>query len=101
MLVVFLYGSMIWYVFPVDVSISWEGHLSGAITGFVFALIFRNQIAKPPKYAWEKPDYNEEDDPFMKHFDEDGNFIEHIEEESLEEIEIRYEYKENEKKDSL
>ncbi len=101
MLVVFLYGSMIWYVFPVDVSISWEGHLSGAITGFVFALIFRNQIAKPPKYAWEKPDYNEEDDPFMKHFDEDGNFIEHIEEEAPEEIEIRYEYKENEKKDSL
>ena len=25
---------------------------------------------------WETDSYNEDDDPFMKHFDEDGNFIE-------------------------
>lgn len=55
---------------------SWEGHLSGLITGLVFALIFRKQVAKPERYKWEEPDYNEDDDPFMKHFDENGNFIE-------------------------
>jgi hypothetical protein len=78
LIVIFLYGSMIWYVFPIRDGMSWEGHLSGLITGFIFALIFRKQVAKPERYRWETPDYNEEDDPFMRHFDENGNFIEHI-----------------------
>ena len=76
LMVIFLYGSMIWYVFPIKSGMSWEGHLSGLITGLVFALIFRKQVATPERYKWEEPDYNEEEDPFMKHFDEDGNFIE-------------------------
>ena len=76
LIVIFLYGSMIWYVFPIKSGMSWEGHLGGLITGFVFALIFRKHVAKPQIYNWELPDYNEEDDPFMRHFDEDGNFIE-------------------------
>lgn len=76
LMVIFLYGSMIWYVFPIKVGMSWEGHLGGLITGFIFALFFRKQVAKPERYKWEDPDYNEEDDPFMRHFDENGNFIE-------------------------
>ncbi|MFK7834470.1 MAG: rhomboid family intramembrane serine protease [Winogradskyella sp.] len=84
LLVIFLYGSMIWYVFPIKSGMSWEGHLSGLITGLTFALFFRKQVAKPERYRWEQPDYNEEDDPFMKHFDEDGNFIELEPEEDLE-----------------
>ncbi|NRD21022.1 rhomboid family intramembrane serine protease [Winogradskyella eckloniae] len=83
LLVIFLYGSMIWYVFPIKAGMSWEGHLSGLITGLLFALIFRKQIAKPERYKWEEPHYNEDDDPFMKHFDENGNFIE-IEPEDIE-----------------
>lgn len=79
LMVIFLYGSMIWYVFPVKEGISWEGHLGGLITGIVFALVFRNTIAKPETYIWQQPNYNEDDDPFLKHFDANGNFIEHIE----------------------
>jgi hypothetical protein len=67
---------MIWYVFPVKQGMSWEGHLSGLITGLAFALIFRKHIAQPEKYKWEQPDYSEDNDPFMRHFDENGNFIE-------------------------
>jgi len=74
--VIFLYGSMIWYVFPTEDGISWEGHLAGLLTGIAFALFFRKQIAKPNLYAWQEPHYNEDDDPFLKHFDEAGNFIE-------------------------
>lgn len=87
LLVIFLYGSMIWYVLPLKQGISWEGHLSGLITGVFLALIFRAKIAKPKKYGWEEDDFNEDDDPFLKHFDENGNFIEleeevpHVEEE--------------------
>lgn len=81
LLVIFLYGSMIWYALPLEEGVSWEGHLSGLITGLLFALIFRKAIAKPEKYVWEQKDYNEADDLFLKHFDENGNFIEHSEEE--------------------
>ena len=56
----------------------------------------RQQIAKPKKYIWEEPHFNEADDPFLKHFDENGNFIESIEEPEIEEeqtIIINYTYK--------
>ena len=64
LLIVFLYGSMIWYVFPIKENMSWEGHLSGLIVGFIFALFFRKSIASPKKYAWEHDDYDEDNDPF-------------------------------------
>ena len=52
LLVVFLYGSTLWNMFPiaelVDPSISWEGHLSGAISGLISALIFREYGPQKP-----------------------------------------------------
>lgn len=85
--VILLYGGMIWYVFPeVDKTISWEGHLAGFITGFVMSLLYKTpEYAKPIVYEWQKPDFNPEEDAFMKHFDENGNFVnkEVIEEEPL------------------
>jgi membrane associated rhomboid family serine protease len=101
LLIVFLYGSMIWYVFPVKENMSWEGHLSGLIVGLLFALIFRKSIAKPKKYAWEHDDYNEDDDPFLRHFDENGNFIETIvnegEVEEDTDLKIKYHFKQDKK----
>ena len=53
LIVVFLYGSTVWSMFPiteiVDPSISWEGHLAGAISGLLCASIFR-------KYGPQKPE---------------------------------------------
>lgn len=40
--VVFLYGSIIWGVLPIDLEVSWEGHLMGAICGGITAFYFRN-----------------------------------------------------------
>lgn len=98
LLVVFLYGSMIWYTMPIDENISWEGHLSGLITGFIFSVFFKGLIIAPKKYVWERADYNESDDPFLKHFDKDGNFIEHIQPEIEEEKpKIQYTFKETKK----
>ncbi len=75
--VILLYGGMIWYVFPdVDQSISWEGHLAGLITGFVLTLFYKApEYAKPIVYDWQRPDFDPSLDPFMKHFDENGNFV--------------------------
>lgn len=96
--VVFMYGSMIWYILPIKDGMSWEGHLSGLITGLLFAIIFKKHIAKPKVYYWQQPHYNEEEDPFMKHFDEHGNFIEHLPEDEViseKHIKINYDYKAN------
>ena len=75
--VVMLYGGMIWYVFPeVDKQISWEGHLAGLMTGFAFAVFFKTpDYKKAIQYEWEKPDFNPDEDAFMKHFDENGNVV--------------------------
>lgn len=99
LLVVFLYGSMVWYVLPIKEGMSWEGHLSGLIVGLVFAIIYRSNIPKPVKYKWEQPDYDETNDDFLKHFDENGNFIESStlepEDTDQEPRVINYIYKEN------
>lgn len=95
LIVVFIYGSMIWYIFPIEEEISWEGHLSGFLAGLLLAFTTKVKLPAVRKYAWEHEDYNEEDDPFLRHFDADGNFIEEPEEE----IQIKYHYKESKNED--
>ena len=48
LLITFLYGSMVWGIFPETVKkgVSWEAHLSGSIMGFILSIIF---IKKPEK----------------------------------------------------
>jgi membrane associated rhomboid family serine protease len=53
MVVIFLYGSMIWGLLPTKESISWEGHLAGFIAGILVAVFYRNEGPKPKKYQWE------------------------------------------------
>ncbi len=94
---IFLYGSMIWYIFPVKEGISWEGHLSGFFIGFIFAIVYRNQGITKEKYKFSKTDFDDM-------FDEHGNYIpptfeeENIEENNIIEpttsISYRYIYKE-------
>ena len=63
MIVAFIYGSTVWSIFPVtelvDPSISWEGHLSGAISGLLLAVIFRKQGPQKPEVVWEEDDLTE------------------------------------------
>ncbi len=90
LLVIMVYGSMVWYVFPdIEVGISWEGHLAGLITGFVFAIRFKTpEYTKMIRYEWERPEFNAGDDKFLQRFDENGNFVNLPPPEIVEEEEI-------------
>ncbi|MBT8281276.1 MAG: rhomboid family intramembrane serine protease [Muriicola sp.] len=97
LVVSFIYGSMLWYIFPIKEEISWEGHLGGFLMGLLMAVFLKVSVPPPVKYAWEKEDYNEDDDEFLRHFDEDGNFIEKLPEEEENELKITYHYKKADK----
>lgn len=53
LLIAFLYGGLIWGVLPIREGVSWEGHLFGALSGFLTALIYRNQGPQRKGYDWE------------------------------------------------
>jgi len=59
LLVVFLYGSMVWGVLPLEAHISFESHLAGALVGFLIAYRYRKWVFVEKKaYKWE----NDEED---------------------------------------
>lgn len=53
LVVVFLYGNMIWGVLPVMPHISWESHLMGAIAGIVMAFHYKELGPQKTTYQWE------------------------------------------------
>jgi membrane associated rhomboid family serine protease len=60
LIVAFVYGSSFWSIFPfaqyVDVHLSWEGHLAGAVSGIIVAIVFRNQGPQNPEKIWNDED---------------------------------------------
>ena len=53
MLIIFLYGSMIWGILPINNGVSWEGHLTGMVAGILIALFFKKEGPENTKYQWE------------------------------------------------
>ena len=51
--IVFLYGSMIWGIFPMEEKISWEGHFVGLAVGTVMAFVFKKTGPQRPKFQYE------------------------------------------------
>jgi membrane associated rhomboid family serine protease len=66
LLVVFLYGSMIWGVLPIQPHVSWESHLMGAIAGMILAIYFKNSGPKRKVYSWELEDDDDYEDPYWE-----------------------------------
>ena len=61
LLVVFIYGGLVWGIFPFDYKISWESHLFGALTGFFLALVYRDYGPPPPVEISDENNESEED----------------------------------------
>ncbi len=53
LLVIFLYGSLIWGIFPLTPGVSFEGHFFGFFVGAILAIAFRKQLPQPVKYRYE------------------------------------------------
>ena len=70
--VIFLYGSMVWHLFPWQDSdpISWEEHLAGGIVGSVSAIAFRKQGPQIPPQTWEEEG---EEDASLNPSEEEGS----------------------------
>lgn len=66
LIVTFLYGSLVWGVFPdfypKEKNVSWEGHLGGAVSGIIMAIYYRNTGPKRKQYSWELEDEDNEED---------------------------------------
>lgn len=69
-LVAFIYGSMVWGIFPMDYKVSWEGHLFGLMAGLALAVFYRKKGPQRPVYEW---DDEEEEDENEGNGDENGN----------------------------
>lgn len=74
LIVFFLYGGMVWTIFPQKPGISYESHFFGALAGVLAAFLFRSRDPLPPvkTYDWEggapeadpaEPDSHREDGP--------------------------------------
>jgi membrane associated rhomboid family serine protease len=71
LLVVFLYGSMVWGLLPLQPHISWESHLMGAIAGMILAIYYRESGPRRKIYSWEFEDEEEDLDEEDKYWEID------------------------------
>lgn len=70
LLIVFLYGQMVWGIFPgIYKNVSWESHMLGFFSGIVLAVWYRKEGPQMPVYEWmeenqgaEEKDETEKDD---------------------------------------
>lgn len=59
--VALIYGNMVWGLFPIRFDISWEGHLWGALSGFMLAIVYRHEGPDRTPYDWEDEDEDDDD----------------------------------------
>ena len=77
MVIIFLYGSMVWYILPIKEGMSWEGHLSGFLIGLTMAFTFKSKGLVKKEYEFSKTEFDD-------YFDEEGNLKENLNPETLE-----------------
>lgn len=60
LLIVFLYGSMVWGLFPgVYKNVSWESHMLGFFSGVILSVWYRKEGPQQPVYEWMEEEEEE------------------------------------------
>ena len=77
MVIIFLYGSMVWYILPIKEGMSWEGHLSGFLVGLIMAFTFKSKGLVKTEYEFSRTEFDD-------YFDEQGNLKENLNPEAIE-----------------
>jgi membrane associated rhomboid family serine protease len=64
MIAFFMYGTMLWTIFPYEPGVSFEYHLFGGLAGALCAILFRqwDPAPKVKSYVWEQDNRSDEDD---------------------------------------
>lgn len=94
-LVVFLHQGIVWGVFPSKPGISWQGHLSGFLSGIVLAIYFRKEGPQRKKIMINDDDsFNEM--RFGKYYWDEEKRKQELEKEQTEEMKVVYFYKKDE-----
>jgi membrane associated rhomboid family serine protease len=88
--VIFLYGSLVWGILPIDVKISFEGHLWGFVAGIILAIYYRKQGPQRKEHVWIEDDPIEEENPYWEDNPKENTSQQ-----------INYIYKTKEKKEEL
>jgi membrane associated rhomboid family serine protease len=70
LLVIFVYGSMVWGIFPYQPDMSFESHLMGFLVGAVLAVNYRHEGPQPTVFAKDMEEEEEESDEGQETRDE-------------------------------
>jgi len=55
LLVAFMYGALVWGIFPIEHGVSWETHLAAALIGVALAIALRRlDVPVRRRYSWEE-----------------------------------------------
>lgn len=91
-LIIFLYGSIFWGLFPLMPKVSWESHLAGALVGVALGILYRHNRADHVEYRppIEDDPLDDEPDAWWKTGIIQDKF-------NSEQIQVHYEYRPKEK----
>ena len=62
LLVVFWYGGMVWGLLPFDYEVSFEAHITGAVSGILLAVLYRDQGPVPERSPLEDEEDEEDEE---------------------------------------
>ena len=73
--VAFIYGSMIWHIFPWQAQdpISWEGHLAGCLIGSILSLVYRKAEPQKPLIEWDEDENSYDNMEYLENDEPESN----------------------------
>jgi len=100
-LIIFLYGSIVWGLLPLEKTVSFESHICGALSGLLCSFFYRKEGPQRKKYNWEEEDDTDNQEAYwMPGYNPQPHIIDEPKEESKpqepeQSIKVHYHLKKN------